>query len=112
MVSPTKAGKLISFPLSASILESVAQTWNRQILEARDNLVVALDFIQNESNGMLAGKPIKTAEEILSRAEAILRNDGKVPSYTVVAKIGIHGPTSRDANRKVLLLFPLSEALQ
>jgi hypothetical protein len=41
----------------------------------------------------------------LARVETILR-DEKVSWYTVVAKIRVHGPTPRDAKRKVLLPFP------
>jgi hypothetical protein len=106
MIRSTSTGKLLSFPLSTPIPALAAQSWNHRILETRDNLVTALDYLRDEYNEMLAGEPITAADEILSRVEIILRSDEKISWYTVVAKIRIHGPTSRDAKRKVLLLFP------
>jgi hypothetical protein len=57
-------------------------------------------------NEMLAGMPVKASDEILAKIEAILRNDGKIPAYTVVAAIRIRRKTSPAAKRRVLLLFP------
>jgi hypothetical protein len=74
--------------------------------------VNVLDYLRDEYNAMLAGEPIAAADEILARVEAILRNSQKMSWYTVVAKIRIHGPTSRGAKRKVLLLFPTVKASQ
>jgi hypothetical protein len=42
----------------------------------------------------------------LAQVDTILRNDGKMPAYTVVAAIRIHGSISPDARRKILLRFP------
>jgi hypothetical protein len=56
---------------------------------------------------MLAGEPIRAADKIMARVETIVRNSQKVSWCKVVAKIRIHGPTSRDAKRKVLLPFPV-----
>ena len=111
MIRSTSTGKLLSFPLSTPVPEAVAQNWNLRILETRDNLVNALEYIRDEYNAMLAGKPITAADEVLARVETILRNE-KVSWYTVVAKIRVHGPTPRDAKRKVLLFFPPVKALQ
>jgi hypothetical protein len=104
----TSGGKLLSFPLSTPVPEAAAQNWNLRILETRDNLVNALGYLRDEYNAMLAGEPITAADEILTRVETILRNDEKISSCTVIAKIETHGSTSRDAKRKVLLLFPAS----
>jgi hypothetical protein len=105
MIHPINAGKLLSFPATKQVSEVAAQNWSPRILETRDNLVNALEYIRDEYNAMLAGKPITAADEILARVEIILRNE-KVSWYTVVAKIRVHGPTPRDAKRKVLLFFP------
>jgi hypothetical protein len=111
MVYPRNAGKLLSFPLSTPVPEAAAQNWDLRILETRDNLVNALDYLRDESNAMLAGKATTAADEILARVETILRNE-KVSWCTVIAKIRVHGPTPRDAKRKVLLLFPAVKAPQ
>jgi hypothetical protein len=79
-------------------------------LETRDNLVKALDYLRDEYNAMLAAEPITAADEVLARVETILRNE-KVSRCTVVAKIRVHGPTPREAKRKVLLFYPPVKAL-
>jgi hypothetical protein len=112
MIRSTTTGKLLSFPLSTPVPETAAQNWNLRILETRDNLVIALDYLRDECNAMLAGEPVTAAEEILARVETILKNDEKVSWCTVVAKIMVHGPAPRDAKRKVLLFFPPAKALQ
>jgi hypothetical protein len=102
----TTTSKLLSFPLSTPVPEAPAQNWSLRILETRDNLENALDYLRDEYNAMLAGESITAADEILARVETILKNSQKVSWYTVVAKIRVHEPTSRDAKRKVLLPFP------
>jgi hypothetical protein len=111
MVRSTSSGKILPFPSSTSVPEAAAQDWSPRILETRDNLVNALEYIRDEYNAMLAGKPITAADEVLARVETILRNE-KVSWCTVVAKIRLHGPTPRDAKRKALLLFPTVKAPQ
>jgi hypothetical protein len=106
MIRVTSKGKLLSFPSSAPVPEAAAPNWNLRILETRENLVNALGYLRDEYNAMLAGKPTTAADEVLARVEAILKNDEKISSCTVAAKIGIHGPLSRDLKRKALLLFP------
>jgi hypothetical protein len=112
MMRASSRGKLLSFPSSALIREATAQNWTLRILETRDNLVNALGYIGDEYDAMLAGKPITAADEILARVETILRNDERISSCTVAAKIGIHGPPSRDARPKVLLPFLAVKARQ
>jgi hypothetical protein len=56
---------------------------------------------------MLAGKVVKSADEVLANVEVILRNDKNIPSYTVVSAIRVHGSPSPDAKRKLPLLFPI-----
>ena len=111
MVHPRNAGKLLSFPLSQPVPEAAAQNWDLRILETRDNLVNALDYLRDEYDAMLVGNATTAADEVLARVETILRNE-KVSWFTVVAKIRVHGPTPRDAKRKVLLLFPAVKASQ
>ena len=111
MVHPRNAGKLLSFPLSKAVPEAADQNWDLRILETRDNLVNALDYLGDEYNAMLAGKATTAADELLARVETILSNE-KVSWYTVVAKIRVHGPTPRDAKRKVLLFVSPEKALQ
>src|ERR1700688_561742 len=96
MVHPRNAGKLLSFPLSTTVPEAAAQNWDRRILETRDNLVNALDYLRDECNAMLAGKATTAADEPWARVETILRNE-KVSWYTVVANLTVHAPTPRDA---------------
>jgi hypothetical protein len=110
MVNPRNSGKILSFPSSTPVPEAAAQDWSPRILETRDNLLNALEYVRDEYNAMLAGKPITAADEILARVEIILRNDERISSYTVVAKLKIDGPTSREAKPKILLLFPAVKA--
>jgi hypothetical protein len=72
----------------------------------QDNLTSALEFLQIEYNEMLAGRPVKSVDEVLARVETILRNDAKVPAYTVVAAIRIHRSISPEPKRRVPLLLP------
>jgi hypothetical protein len=106
MVNRNNAGKLLSFPVPGPVPGPPAENWGLRILETKDNLVSALEFLRTAYNEMLAGKPVKTADEILAQVEAILRKDEKIPAYTVVAAIRIRGSISPEAKRKVLLLFP------
>jgi hypothetical protein len=105
MVDGNKAGRLLSFPAPAAVPGSPAEDWSLRILETKDKLVGALEFLRVAYNEMLAGKAVKAADEILANVEAILR-DEKIPDYTVIAAIRIHKSLSPDAKRKVLLLFP------
>jgi hypothetical protein len=112
MMRSTTTSKLLSFPLSTPVSEAVAQDWSLRILETRDNLENALEYLRDEYNAMLAGESTTAADEILARVETILRNSQEVSWYTVVAKIRIHEPTLRDAKPKVLLHFPATKTLQ
>jgi hypothetical protein len=106
MVHRNNTGKLLLFPAPKPIPGSPADNWSLGILETKDNLISALDFLRIAYNEMLARKPVKSVDEVMSRVEAIVRNDAKVPAYTVVAAIRIHGSISPEAKPKVLLLFP------
>jgi hypothetical protein len=105
MVHPNNAGKLLSFP--APTPGSFAQNWNLRILETKDNLVSALDYLRIAYNEMLAGKPVKAADEILAHVEAILRSHEKPAAFTVVSAIRVREPIPPLAKRKILLLFPV-----
>jgi hypothetical protein len=106
VVDRNNAGKLLTFPAPTPVPGSSAEDWSRRILEIKDNLVSALEFVRITYNERLAGKPVKAADEILAQVVTILRHDEKIPSYTVVGAIRIHGSTSPEAKRNVLLLFP------
>jgi hypothetical protein len=111
MVHPTNAGKFLSFPICTRVPEAAAQNWDLRILETRDNLVNALDYLREEYNAILAGKATTAADEVLARVETILRNE-KVSLSKVVTKIRVRLPTPGDAKRNVLLFFPPVKALQ
>jgi hypothetical protein len=59
MMRSTSTGKLLSFPLSTPVPEAAAQNWDPRILETRDNLVNALDYLRDEYNAMSAGKALQ-----------------------------------------------------
>jgi hypothetical protein len=105
MVNRNNAGKLLSFPVPTPVPESRAENWSLRILETKDNLVCALEFLRIAYNEMLAGKPVKSVDEVLARVEAIVGNDAK-PAYTVISAIRIHRSITPEPKRKVLLLFP------
>jgi hypothetical protein len=111
MVHPSNGGKLLSFPLSTAVPEAAAQNWDLRMLETRDNLVNALDYLRDEYNAMLAGNATTAADEFLARVETMLRNE-KASWYKVVETISVRGPIPRDAKRKVLLFVPPEKALQ
>ena len=69
MMRSISTGKLLWFPLSTPVPEAAAQNWNLRILETRDNLENALDYLRDGYNAMLAGEPITAADEILARVE-------------------------------------------
>jgi hypothetical protein len=106
MVHRNNTGKLLLFPAPKPIPGSPADNWNLRILEIKDKLTSALEFLRIAYNEMLAGKPVKSADEVLARVEAILRNDARIPAYTVVAAIRLHRSITPEPKRKVLLLFP------
>ena len=108
MVDRNNAGKLLLFPAPTPASGSSAEDWDRRILETRDNLVGALEFLRTVYNERLAGRPIKAADQILTQVETILRHDEKIPPYTVVGAIKVHGSASPEMKRTVLLVFPAS----
>jgi hypothetical protein len=106
MVHRNNAGKLLLFPAPTPVPGSPAENWSLRILQTKDNLLSAVEFLRIAYNEMLAGRPVKAVDEILTQVEAILRNDARIPTYTVVAAIRIHGSISPEPKRKILLLFP------
>jgi hypothetical protein len=106
MVKRNNAGKLLLFPSPKLVPESPADNWSLRVLEIKDNLTSALEFLRIVYNEMLAGKPVKSTDEVLARVEAIVANDAKVPAYTVISAIRIHGSITPEPKRKVLLFFP------
>jgi hypothetical protein len=106
MVHRNNAGKLLLFPAPGLTPGSPAENWSLRVLETKDNLLSALEFLRIAYNEMLAGKPVKSVDEVLARVEAILRNDPKIAAYTVISAIRIHGSITPEPKRKVPLLFP------
>ena len=106
MVHRNKSGNILLFPAPTRVAASAGENWSLRILEIKDNLTSALEFLRIAYNEMLAGKPVESVDEVLARVEAILRNDAKIPAYTVVAAIRLQGWISPEPKRKVLLLFP------
>jgi hypothetical protein len=93
-----------SSPAPKPVPGSPADNWSLRILETKDNPISALAFLRIAYNEMLAGRPVKAADEILGQVEAILRNDEKIPAHGCCS----HQDRSLlpEAKRKVLLLFP------
>jgi hypothetical protein len=106
MVHRNNTGKLLLFPAPKPIPGSPADNWSLGILETKDNLISALEFLRIVHNEMLAGRPVESVDEVLARVKAIVGNHAKIPAYTVVSAIRIHGSITPEAKRKVLLLFP------
>jgi hypothetical protein len=106
MVHRNNTGKLLLFPAPKPIPGSPADNWSLRILEIKDNVTSALEFLRIAYNEMLAGKPVKSVDEVLAQVEAIVGNDAKIPAYTVISAIRIHGSITPEPKRKVLLLFP------
>lgn len=106
MLHRNNAGKLLLFPAPRPLSGSSPENWSLRILEIKDNLTSALEFLRIAYNEMLAGRSVKSVDEVLARVETILRNDAKVPAYTIVAAIRIHGSITPEPKRRVLLLFP------
>jgi hypothetical protein len=100
-------GKLLSFPAPAPASEPSTEEWSRRILETRDNLVSALEFLRIAYNESLAGRSVRSADEIMAKVDIIMKHDETMPAYTVVGSIKIHGPESPETRRRVLLSFPL-----
>jgi hypothetical protein len=106
MFDENNTGKLLWFPAPTPVPGSSTDEWSRRILETRDNLVSALEFLRITYNESLAGRPIEPAAEIIAKVDAILKHDETIPAFTIVGAIRIQGPASPEAKRKVLLVFP------
>jgi hypothetical protein len=107
MIHRNNAGKLLLFPAPTAVPGSPAENWSPRILETKDNLTSALEFLRIAYNEMLAGRSVKSVGDVLARVEAILRNDAEVPAYTVVAAIRIDR-SGLKRNEKACCSFPQS----
>jgi hypothetical protein len=74
MVNRTNAGKLLSFPAPKVTPAPPSENWCLKILKTKDNLVDAIEFLRTTYNEMLAGRPVKGADEILAEIESIVKN--------------------------------------
>jgi hypothetical protein len=99
------SGKLLTFPTRALPADSV-EHWIDQILQTKDHLVEALEFLCNVYNEMLAGMPVRPIDEILAQIETILASDGARGPYTVVATIRTRRPRPAKQPQGALLVFP------
>ena len=104
MHHPKAGGKLLAFPARTLPPESIEQ-WIDQILDTKDHLVSALEFLRSAYNEMLAGTPVREVDDILAQVEAILKSNEKVKAYTVVGVIKTRGARTPKAKRS-LLPFP------
>jgi hypothetical protein len=109
MVHPSNAGKLLLFPLSTPVPEAVAQNWDLRILEKRDNLVNALEYLRNEYEAMLAGNATTAADEVSARVETSLSNQ-KVSWYTWSGKSGSMGRPRETQNERFCYRSPCESA--
>ncbi len=105
MVHPNNAAKLLSFPAPTPASGSAAQNWTVRILETKDNLVSALDYLRIAYNEMFAGRPVKAADEIVAHVEAILRSSEKPAPFTV-CKAKSPAAFSRSESAEAIKLSP------
>ena len=70
MVHRNNAGKLLLFPAPTAVPDSPADNWSLRILEIKDNVTSALEFLRIAYNEMLAGKPVKSVDEVLARVRS------------------------------------------
>ena len=103
---PNNAGKFLSFPAPAPFPGSPAQNWSVRILETKDKLVSALDYLRIAYNEMLVGRPVKAADEILAQVEAILRSDKKLAPFTVVSGSGSMSQFRHSQSERSCCSFP------
>jgi hypothetical protein len=60
MVNQNYASKLLSFRVPTAVPGSPPENWSLRILETKDNLESALEFLRITCNEMLAGRPVKS----------------------------------------------------
>ena len=60
-----KAGRLLLFPAPTRVPGSPVENWSLRILEIKDNLTSGLEFLRIAYNEMLAGRPVKSVDEVL-----------------------------------------------
>jgi hypothetical protein len=104
------SGKLLAFPASTlppdSLPPDSLEHWIDQILETRDRLVEALEFLCNVYNEMLAGMPVRAVDEIQAQIESILQSGEDGGPYTVVATIRTRHSMPAKQPQSALLVFP------
>ena len=99
------SGKLLTFPARPLPPDSM-EHWIDQILQTKDHLVDALEFLCTAYNEMLAGMPVRAIDEILAQIEAILESDATLGKYTVVATVRTRRSRPAKQTQRTLLLFP------
>jgi hypothetical protein len=104
--SMNNAGKLLSFPASKVASALPTEDWCLRVLRTKDNLVEAIEFLRIAYNEMLAGKPVKGADEILAEVESIVKNDQLTTAYTAIAALRISRLIPSEAKLGALPLFP------
>jgi hypothetical protein len=111
MVDRNNAGKLLSFPVPRPVPGSPAENWCLRILETKDNLVSALELLRIAYNEMLAGKPVKAADEILAQVEAILRKDERILRIQLLRPSRFLERSRQTQNERSCCSFPQFEAM-
>lgn len=101
---PDRTGKLLPFPPPSP--GSAVQDWGVRVLQSRDNLVSALDYLRIAYNEMLAGRPVKPAEEILAHVDAMVRSVDTPAPFKIISGIRIRAAVPPATRPKILLLFP------
>jgi hypothetical protein len=97
-------GKLLTFPEPTLAPESL-EHWIDQILNTKDHLVDAIEFLRTAYNEMLAGSPVRELDEVLAQVDAILKSDKTMGKYTVVGVIRTRGSKPAKPPQSSLLLF-------
>jgi hypothetical protein len=108
MVNPNRAsGKVLFFPTPKQNAESAVENWIHRILETKDNLVSALELLRISYNAMLAGKPVREADEILAQVEGILQHGEAVKTNAILTATTVRGSSLPQAKHRPLLFFPI-----
>jgi hypothetical protein len=110
MVHRNNAGKLLLFPAPTPPPGSADRKSSHRILETKDNLISALEFLRIAYNEMLAGRSVKSADEVLA--------PGSKPFYEMMhlrtrllRPSGFLGRSRRKRNQRSCCSFPQFEAV-
>src|ERR1700733_3556252 len=104
MIEPqTAAGAVLPFPASRETQGNQIDHPIYQILESADRLITALSLLRNSYTAMIVGMPLRNAVEILTQADAALRQAENVMGCIPVATTETRNV--RQVPQRRLLLF-------